>query len=115
MEEYVYKMPKKKHTKEIIAFIIVAAVVVVILFQYEQILSMFGEPLDRDECLQGLSYWCSQCLIDNGYNFDSWDIAGEPIGNELVECSSKYFDDVFYSGQDCSGETIEKCLLYIQE
>lgn len=115
MVEYVYSRPKKSHKK---AIIIILAVVVLafVLLGYEQIYSVVSGigKVTQIGCYDRMSEVCNNCFEINEFRFDIWNIPGVEFENGLVECANNNYDTKWVIGQDCTGNTIETCLLFVE-
>jgi len=69
--------------------------------------------LELIDCEANLIDWCSECFLINNENMVTWDNKGTKISRALVECSNDYFDTDWTTDQDCTGNTIDTCLLFI--
>ena len=115
MIEYVYSKPKRKHTKEIIVFILVAFIAVAMIFYYETIFSLLDiGSLSEEQCAAEFSEWCNDCLSANNEIFDYWTVPGNKIGKKLADCSNEYFNTNLSPDQDCRGDIAVDCIKYIQ-
>ena len=103
--EYVYERPKKKHVKEIIAFIIVAAVAVTMIFYYERIFSLFSAStyLTEEQCTEEVLDWCGNCFRAERLEMESSELFENQnvVSRDVIECSNLYFDSNWTEGQSC--------------
>ncbi|PVX24653.1 MAG: hypothetical protein CW691_06985 [Candidatus Bathyarchaeum sp.] len=116
MVEYVYSKPKKSHFKLIVISIVLVLVVISIIgfSQYSGTVPSLGIQTETS-CSERMSEVCNACFFINDYRFDIWQFSGVGFDRDVVECANKYFEANWSYEQDCTGKTIEKCLLFVKE
>lgn len=113
--EYVYSKPKKKHIKEIYTIIIILVISIVVLFLVYEQLPFYNADITFSECQDMMVNWCTNCFAENGNLGGTWENAGTIVGASLADCSNQYFNTEWTKDKDCTGNSIDYCLTYVQE
>ena len=116
MAEYVYSKPQRKHKKEIAVFVVVAVIALIIIFQYEQIISLVTGYPTRAKCSEDISQICHECFITSRYALEHSEYFENQtaVGSNVIDCSNLYFDSNWTGGQDCS-KYYDFCYTFLSE
>ncbi len=111
MVEYVYK--RSDNRKKALFLAIPVMVVLILILMYGQIDT--SVPKGKSACLEEVAKWCNECFYGNNQDFVSWSVSGTQIGEALSSCSNRYLNTSWIPEQDCTGDIIDFCMMFIQE